>query len=129
MPVLTLVPDVGRFYPKGSLASHVIGFVGVDNQPLEGVELIAAGLECFTRLRTLDGDKEFAKQQTIVTLDNHRTIDHVADIESLGIAVLVLDYSGIVISRIVVDFTVIGVYGFEHHVAAAQLRDLAAELE
>jgi len=28
-----------RYYPKGSLGSHVIGIVGVDNQPLEGVEL------------------------------------------------------------------------------------------
>lgn len=28
-----------RYYPKGTLGSHVIGIVGVDNQPLEGVEL------------------------------------------------------------------------------------------
>lgn len=33
------VPELKRYYPKGSLASHVIGFVGVDNQPLEGIEL------------------------------------------------------------------------------------------
>ena len=32
------VPDIKRFYPKGSLASHIIGFVGVDNTGLEGVE-------------------------------------------------------------------------------------------
>jgi cell division protein FtsI/penicillin-binding protein 2 len=36
---IDVVPEVGRFYPKGALASHVVGFVGVDNQPLEGVEL------------------------------------------------------------------------------------------
>jgi cell division protein FtsI/penicillin-binding protein 2 len=31
-------PEVKRYYPKGSLASHVIGFVNVDNNGLEGVE-------------------------------------------------------------------------------------------
>ena len=33
------VPEAKRFYPKGILASHIIGAVGLDNQPLEGVEL------------------------------------------------------------------------------------------
>lgn len=32
------VPEVKRYYPKGSLASHLIGFVNVDNNGLEGVE-------------------------------------------------------------------------------------------
>lgn len=32
------VPDAKRFYPKGSLASQVVGFVGIDNNGLEGVE-------------------------------------------------------------------------------------------
>ncbi len=36
---LGFVPEAKRFYPKGKLASHIIGFVGIDNQPLEGVEL------------------------------------------------------------------------------------------
>lgn len=36
---LGFVPDAKRFYPKGRLASHVIGAVGIDNQALEGVEL------------------------------------------------------------------------------------------
>jgi len=32
------VPDIKRYYPKGNLASHLIGFVNVDNNGLEGVE-------------------------------------------------------------------------------------------
>lgn len=33
------VPEAKRFYPNGRLASHIIGAVGLDNQPLEGLEL------------------------------------------------------------------------------------------
>lgn len=32
------MPDIKRYYPKGILASHLIGFVNVDNSGLEGVE-------------------------------------------------------------------------------------------
>lgn len=32
--------DVKRYYPYGSFASHVIGFVGSDNQGLEGIEKV-----------------------------------------------------------------------------------------
>lgn len=31
--------EAKRFYPRGSLASHIIGAVGRENQPLEGIEL------------------------------------------------------------------------------------------
>ncbi len=33
------VREARRLYPQGTLASHIIGFVGLDNQPLEGIEL------------------------------------------------------------------------------------------
>jgi cell division protein FtsI/penicillin-binding protein 2 len=36
---LGFITEARRFYPKGELASHILGFVGVDNQALEGVEL------------------------------------------------------------------------------------------
>ncbi len=36
--------DSKRFYPKGSLASHVIGFTGMDDQGLIGIELENDGL-------------------------------------------------------------------------------------
>jgi cell division protein FtsI/penicillin-binding protein 2 len=32
-------PEAKRVYPKGALASHIIGSVGIDNQALEGIEL------------------------------------------------------------------------------------------
>ena len=35
-----LIEDSKRYYPYGSLASHVIGFVGDDNQGLNGIEMI-----------------------------------------------------------------------------------------
>ncbi len=34
-----LMPEAKRFYPQGMLASHIIGSVGLENQPLEGIEL------------------------------------------------------------------------------------------
>jgi cell division protein FtsI (penicillin-binding protein 3) len=33
------VPEAKRIYPKGKLATHIIGAVGIDNQALEGIEL------------------------------------------------------------------------------------------
>ena len=38
LPGITLVPEYGRNYPEQSLASHVLGYVGVDNIGLEGAE-------------------------------------------------------------------------------------------
>ncbi len=37
---INFVEDVKRYYPYNNLASHIIGFVGEDNQGLEGVESI-----------------------------------------------------------------------------------------
>jgi len=36
---LGFLPEAKRFYPKADLASHILGFVGIDNQALEGIEL------------------------------------------------------------------------------------------
>ncbi|OGW33177.1 MAG: hypothetical protein A2X59_10640, partial [Nitrospirae bacterium GWC2_42_7] len=33
------IPEAKRYYPRGELAAHIIGNVGLENQPLEGIEL------------------------------------------------------------------------------------------
>jgi cell division protein FtsI (penicillin-binding protein 3) len=67
------VPDAKRFYPKGKLAAHVIGAVGIDNQALEGVELKYNNF-----LRTRGG-------KVLVTRDaKGRTLSTGVDIESKG---------------------------------------------
>ncbi|MEK7864673.1 MAG: penicillin-binding protein 2, partial [Nitrospirota bacterium] len=70
---LGFVPDAKRFYPKGKLASHVIGAVGIDNQALEGVELK------YDKLLITPGGK------ILVTRDARgRTLSAGVDIESKG---------------------------------------------
>ncbi len=36
--VFSIIPDYKRYYPQGSLLSHVLGFTGTDNDGLEGLE-------------------------------------------------------------------------------------------
>ncbi|MBR5429869.1 MAG: PASTA domain-containing protein [Firmicutes bacterium] len=38
LPGVALVEETERYYPLGTLAAHVLGFAGVDNQGLEGME-------------------------------------------------------------------------------------------
>ncbi|MFD1426716.1 stage V sporulation protein D (sporulation-specific penicillin-binding protein) [Kroppenstedtia sanguinis] len=40
LPGITVAEDNKRHYPLGSLAAHVLGFAGIDNQGLAGLELI-----------------------------------------------------------------------------------------
>ncbi|MEW5745647.1 MAG: penicillin-binding protein 2 [Nitrospirota bacterium] len=76
------VADAKRFYPKGSLASQVIGFVGIDNNGLEGVEqkldraLSAQGGETKAILRDARGNvlsdgvsKELRGNNVVLTID------------------------------------------------------------
>ncbi|MFA5536575.1 MAG: stage V sporulation protein D [Bacillota bacterium] len=38
LPGVEVYEESQRYYPKGSLAAHVLGFAGIDNQGLEGLE-------------------------------------------------------------------------------------------
>jgi len=70
---LGFMPDAKRFYPKGKLASHIIGAVGIDNQPLEGIELR------YNKFLKTPGGK------ILVTRDaKGRTLSTGVDIESRG---------------------------------------------
>jgi stage V sporulation protein D (sporulation-specific penicillin-binding protein) len=40
-PGVGIAPEAQRFYPQGELAAQVLGFAGIDNQGLAGVELSA----------------------------------------------------------------------------------------
>ncbi len=39
LPGIGIIPKPQRFYPKGNLASHILGFAGDYNQGLEGLEI------------------------------------------------------------------------------------------
>lgn len=39
LPGINFVEENQRYYPKGKLAAHVLGFAGIDNQGLNGLEL------------------------------------------------------------------------------------------
>jgi stage V sporulation protein D (sporulation-specific penicillin-binding protein) len=40
IPGIAVVEDSKRHYPNGSLAAHILGFTGIDNQGLAGLELV-----------------------------------------------------------------------------------------
>jgi cell division protein FtsI/penicillin-binding protein 2 len=43
LPGLGFYPEELRYYPQGAVASHVLGFAGVDNNGLEGLERLLNG--------------------------------------------------------------------------------------
>jgi len=73
--------EAKRIYPKGRLASHILGFVGVDNQALEGIELqydrylkarggkIFFGRDAGGRTLSPGIDKEVKGNNIVLTID------------------------------------------------------------
>jgi cell division protein FtsI (penicillin-binding protein 3) len=70
---LGFVTEAKRFYPKGKLASHILGFVGIDNQALEGVEL-----EYDEYMKTVGGKVSFGRDAS------GRTLSSGVDREAMG---------------------------------------------
>jgi len=70
---LGFVTEAKRFYPKGKLASHILGFVGIDNQALEGVELEYDGY-----MKTVGGKVSFGRDAS------GRTLSSGVDREAMG---------------------------------------------
>jgi cell division protein FtsI (penicillin-binding protein 3) len=40
LPGIHQIPESRRFYPKGELLGHILGFAGIDNQGLSGIEQV-----------------------------------------------------------------------------------------
>ncbi|MDW7675820.1 MAG: stage V sporulation protein D, partial [Bacillota bacterium] len=39
LPGIAIIEENQRFFPKGDLGAHILGFAGIDNQGLEGIEV------------------------------------------------------------------------------------------
>lgn len=86
-----LVPDGKRYYPKKTTAAHLIGFVGVDDRGLEGVELqydylLSGGSRSFLsrvdalrRIVFRDPEEGHSGSDLFLTIDE--VIQHVAERE------------------------------------------------
>lgn len=87
-----VVEDNKRFYPYGTLASHIIGFTNIDNDGLEGIEKVydkyLTGVpgkwikttDAANRQLPYDGEKIYdAEDGTSVVLTIDETIQHFAE--------------------------------------------------
>ncbi len=83
-----------RFYPDHEMASHVLGFAGLDNQGLEGLEryynsslagkkgLVATERDARGRVVLTDNETKKASQDGLnVTTTLDKTIQHIAQVE------------------------------------------------
>jgi cell division protein FtsI (penicillin-binding protein 3) len=88
---LGFLPEAKRYYPKGDLASHILGFVGIDNQALEGIELkydkylrtaggkIFLGRDASGRTLSSGVNAEAKGNNVVLTIDE--VIQHIAEKE------------------------------------------------
>ncbi|MBI3755408.1 MAG: penicillin-binding protein, partial [Deltaproteobacteria bacterium] len=97
MPGLGFVKEGKRFYPKPHIASHLIGFVGLDSKGLEGIELgydeYMAGVSARrtderdalgNEILFSNADKEASRGKSLIlTVD--KTIQYIAEKELLKV--------------------------------------------
>jgi len=78
---IDLVPEFGRNYPEQSLASHIIGYVGLDNVGLDGIEYsfneVLSPAEVTARRAGAPEPREVFGNQVFLTLDVN--IQHMAE--------------------------------------------------
>ena len=66
---INLVSEFGRNYPEQTLASHVIGYVGVDNIGLDGIEYTFNNVLSPPAVSTVQEQREVIGNQVFLTLD------------------------------------------------------------
>jgi cell division protein FtsI (penicillin-binding protein 3) len=66
---INLIPEFGRNYPEQTLASHVIGYVGVDNIGLDGIEYTFNNVLSPPAVSTVQDPREVLGNQVFLTLD------------------------------------------------------------
>jgi len=66
---ISLVPEFGRNYPEQNLASHVIGYVGVDNIGLDGIEYTFNNVLSPPAVITVQEQADVLGNQVFLTLD------------------------------------------------------------
>jgi cell division protein FtsI (penicillin-binding protein 3) len=66
---INLIPEFGRNYPEQTLASHVIGYVGVDNIGLDGIEYTFNNVLSPPAVSTVQEHVEVLGNQVFLTLD------------------------------------------------------------
>ncbi|NTV52969.1 MAG: penicillin-binding protein 2, partial [Candidatus Firestonebacteria bacterium] len=113
LPGVHRLSESRRVYPEGALACHVLGFVGVDNQGLDGVELQferlihgtagwmriardAQGRTVLTSTRTLKAPE--SGQDVVLTID--KVVQHTAERE---LAQVIEKYKAVSGSVLVMD--------------------------
>ena len=91
LPGIGLVPEGKRYYPKKELAAHVIGFVGIDDKGLEGIELqydhllgggsrlLTSQVDALGRIVSRKQEKTGSLSDLYLTIDE--VIQHVAERE------------------------------------------------
>lgn len=94
LPGVGLVPEGKRYYPKGELAAHLLGFVGVDEKGLEGIELqyehllsggsrlLTSQVDALGRIVSRKEERTAPPSDLFLTIDE--VIQHVAERELEG---------------------------------------------
>ena len=88
-----ILKEYRRFYPQGNLAAHLLGFVGMDNHGLEGLEKYYENMLYSPRRKSVVerdalgqrinlGEEEFSSRKPFsLTLTIDETIQHIAEKE------------------------------------------------